>query len=153
MDLSSSNLCYSTVNYSCILWGRVYNFLSDFQKSDPKKVHNHQSSLYKSLRFIFKACHDLASFQPNLISGPLHTLWSNHIVLLEVPWAWHVLFLLCVFFFFFSISRAAPVAYGSSQARGRIGAVASRWPTPQPQQCCIRLRLQPTPQPTAPPNP
>ena len=37
------------------------------------------------------------------------------------------------FFFFFaflSFFRAAPVAYGSPQARGRIGAVA----TPQPQQ-------------------
>ena len=29
------------------------------------------------------------------------------------------------FFFFFALSQAAPVAYGGSQARGRIGAVAN----------------------------
>ena len=29
------------------------------------------------------------------------------------------------FFFFFAFSRATPVAYGRSQARGRIGAVAA----------------------------
>ena len=34
---------------------------------------------------------------------------------------------------FLSFFRAAPVAYGSSQARGQIGAVADG-PMPQPQQ-------------------
>ena len=57
-----------------------------------------------------------------------------------------VLFLKSIFFFgLFAISWAAPTAYGGSQARGRIGAVAARlrqshsnagsepclWPTPQ----------------------
>ena len=37
------------------------------------------------------------------------------------------------FFFFFSLFRAAPAAYGSSQARGRMGAAAAGL-TPQPQQ-------------------
>ena len=34
------------------------------------------------------------------------------------------LFVVVVFFFFFWLFRAAPEVYGSSQARGRIGAVA-----------------------------
>ena len=43
------------------------------------------------------------------------------------------------FFFFclFVFSRAAPEAYGGSQARGWIGAVAAK-PTPEPQQHGIR---------------
>jgi len=55
------------------------------------------------------------------------------------------LFFVFSFFFFFFLRRAAPVAYGSSQARGWIGAtglhhshsnVGSKphlWPTPQPR--------------------
>ena len=39
--------------------------------------------------------------------------------------------------YFFVCSRATPTAYGGSQARGRIGAVAGL-PTPEPQQCQIR---------------
>ena len=48
-----------------------------------------------------------------------------------------------LFFYFylifccFAISWATPVAYGGSQARGPIGAVAT-WPTPEPQQRGIR---------------
>ena len=37
-------------------------------------------------------------------------------------------------FFFLAFSRAVPVAYGYSQARGLIGAVGTDWPTPEPQQ-------------------
>ena len=37
------------------------------------------------------------------------------------------------FFFFFVFSRATLVAYGDSQARGPVGAVATG-PTPEPQQ-------------------
>ena len=40
-------------------------------------------------------------------------------------------------FFVFCLFRAAPVAYGGSQARGLIGAVAAL-PTPEPQQHGIR---------------
>ena len=45
-----------------------------------------------------------------------------------------VLFLFVCFFFwsFFAFSRAALRAYGRSQARGLIGAVAAK-PTPEPQ--------------------
>ena len=37
------------------------------------------------------------------------------------------------FFFFFVFSRATPAAYGGSQARGLIGAIAPK-PMPEPQQ-------------------
>ena len=42
-----------------------------------------------------------------------------------------------LFFFFFCLFKAAPSAYGGSQARGRIGAVATSL-QPQPQQHRIR---------------
>ena len=43
----------------------------------------------------------------------------------------HSVFVLFCFvlFFFFGLIRAAPEAYGSSQARGQIGAVAAGLPT------------------------
>ena len=44
----------------------------------------------------------------------------------------------CLNFFFFDLFRAAPVAYGCSQARGRIAAVCARSePRLQPWQCQI----------------
>jgi len=50
---------------------------------------------------------------------------SNVFPLCHVP----VVYMFCSFFFFFlvffAISWAAPAAYGGSQARGRIGAVAA----------------------------
>ena len=62
---------------------------------------------------------------------------------------------LCVLFFgffFFCLFRAAPVAYGSSQLRGQIGATAvGLHPQPQPHQ--VELHLRPTPQLTAAPAP
>ena len=47
------------------------------------------------------------------------------------------IFLFFIFFVFLPLLWAAPAAYGGSQARGRIGAVAPR-PTPEPQQRRIR---------------
>ena len=41
-------------------------------------------------------------------------------------------------FFSFCIFRGTPAAFGSSQARGRIGVVAPPMPTAQPQQCGIQ---------------
>ena len=43
-------------------------------------------------------------------------------------------FIVCLF----AISWATPVAYGGSQARGPIGAIASHRATPEPQQRGIR---------------
>ena len=49
---------------------------------------------------------------------------------------------ICIYFVFFAISRAAPAAYGGSQARGLIGAIVPAYArataTPEPQQCGIR---------------
>ena len=58
------------------------------------------------------------------------------------------------FFFFcpFAFSRAAPAAYGGSQARGRIGAVAAGLRHSH-SHARSKLRLQPTPHLTATPNP
>ena len=60
-------------------------------------------------------------------------------------------FLFCFVFCLFAISWAAPVAYGGSQARGRIGAVATGL-----HQCHSNAgskpRLRPTPQLTATPD-
>ena len=65
------------------------------------------------------------------------------------------------FFFFFcllsvvvvvAISLAAPAAYGGSQARGPIGAVATG-PRQSHSKVGSELHLQPTPQLTATPDP
>ena len=54
------------------------------------------------------------------------------------------------FFFFFPSFWAAPVAYGGSQARGRIGAVAAGL---RHSNIRSKLRLLPIPQLTARPDP
>ena len=58
------------------------------------------------------------------------------------------LFFFLFVFVFFAISRAAPVAYGGSQARGLIGAVAAGI-HPGHSNVGSELRLQPIPQLTA----
>ena len=65
--------------------------------------------------------------------------------------------LLCKCFLFFifclfAISRAAPGAYGGSQARGVIGAVASSLHHSH-SNVGFKLHLRPTPQLTATPDP
>ena len=59
-----------------------------------------------------------------------------------------------IFFFFglFAISRAAPMAYGGSQARGQIGAVAAGLRQSH-SNAGSESHLRPTPQLTAMPNP
>ena len=54
-------------------------------------------------------------------------------------------------FFFFAFSRAASVAYGGSQARGPVGAVAAGLHQSH-SNAGSELRLQPTPQLTATPD-
>ena len=65
-----------------------------------------------------------------------------------------MIFLSYFFFFFclFAISWAAPAAYGGSQAWGRIGAVATGLHQSH-SNAGSELRLQPTPQLTATPDP
>ena len=61
----------------------------------------------------------------------------------------HVFLFCFVLFCLFAFSRAAPEAYGDSQARGLIGAVA----TGLHQSHSNAGSEQPTPQPTATPDP
>ena len=56
------------------------------------------------------------------------------------------------FFFFFFLFRAAPTAYGGSQARGRIRAAAAGLPHSH-SHVGSELPLQPTRQLTATPDP
>ena len=56
------------------------------------------------------------------------------------------------FFFFFAFSRAVPMAYGGSQARGLIGAVAAGLHHNH-SNAGSEPRLRPTPQLTAMPDP
>ena len=57
-----------------------------------------------------------------------------------------------IFFVFLLFSRATPTAYGGSQARSRIGAVATGLHQSH-SNAGSELCLRPTPQLTAPPNP
>jgi len=59
--------------------------------------------------------------------------------------------ILSFFFVFFAISWAAPAAYGGSQARGRIGAVAASLRQSH-SNAGSEPRLRPTPQLTATPD-
>ena len=59
-------------------------------------------------------------------------------------------FIFFVFFIFFAISQAAPSAYGGSQARGPIAAVAAGL---HQGNVGFELHLQPTPQLTVMPDP
>ena len=61
-------------------------------------------------------------------------------------------FLFFLFFCLFAFSRAAPVAYGGSQARGLIGAVAAGL-CQSHSNAGSQPRLQPTPQLMATPDP
>ena len=62
------------------------------------------------------------------------------------------LFYFYLFIYFLAVSRAAPVAYGGSQARDLIGAVATGLRQSQ-HNAGSKPRLQPTPQLTATPDP
>ena len=65
-------------------------------------------------------------------------LQMDVIALLDIYSISNFLIFIFINFFFglFVFSRAAPAAYGGSQARGLIGAVATGL-TPEPQQCGI----------------
>ena len=63
-----------------------------------------------------------------------------------------VLFLFLFFFVFLSFPRATPAAYGGSQARGLIGAVAAGLHQSH-SNAGSEPRLQPTPQLMATPDP
>ena len=79
---------------------------------------------------------------PSILQGSAHPASPS-----LVP-SWVTLFFFCLF----AISWAAPVAYGRSQARGRIGAVAASLHHSH-SHAGSKPRPQPTPQPTAMPDP
>ena len=62
-----------------------------------------------------------------------------------------LLLFVLVFFFFFGLYRAAPAAYGGSQARGRFGAVAAGLRQSH-SNAGFEPHLRPTPQLTATPD-
>ena len=61
-------------------------------------------------------------------------------------------YLLFIYFGLFAISKAGPAAYGGSQARGQIGAVATSLRQSH-SNAGSELRLRPIPQLTAMPDP
>ena len=65
----------------------------------------------------------------------LRTFSCGHWPFAYLLWKCFLLMILCPLLFI--VFKTAPVAYGSSQARGRIRAV-SCWPMPQPQPHRIR---------------
>jgi len=88
----------------------------------------------------------------NSLASPFLSVGSNkpHFTAMVIPWTFFFFF----FFFFvlFAISWVAPAAYGGSQARGLIGAVATglhQSHSNMGSEPC----LQPTPQLTATPDP
>ena len=98
--------------------------------------------------FIFSL---LRNLQPILYNGctNLHFYQSC----MRVPFSWHppLAFVVCILFFFFglfAISWVASTAYGGSQARGLIGAVAAGLHQSH-SNAGSELCLQPTPQLTA----
>ena len=76
------------------------------------------------------------------LNGPTHSMWkfwardwiwtAAATVAVPEPQPTAPLSCLFIFYSYFLLFRAAPVAYGSSQAKGLIGAVAA-WYMPQPQ--------------------
>ena len=64
----------------------------------------------------------------------------------------HLCLFVCLFVCLFAFSRAAPVAYGGSRARGLTGAVAASLRQSY-SNAGSELRLQPTPQLMAMPDP
>ena len=78
--------------------------------------------------------------------------WSMYLKIYS-PWKAPIIFFIFIYLFFclFAISWAAPVAYGGSQARGLIGAVATGL-RQNHSNAGSEARLQPTPQLRATPD-
>ena len=77
----------------------------------------------------------------SLMGGKACTLWETR----------HSIFIL-FYFCLFAISGGAPVANGGSQARGQVGAIAAGLHQSH-SKARSELRLRPTPQLTAMPDP
>ena len=95
-------------------------------------------------------CHIFSYLQP-----PFLSISCSPDLLLEPRFPGRILFILYIYLFIFCLfafSRATPVAYGGSQARGQIGAVADGLHHSH-SHVGSEPRLGPTPQLTATPDP
>ena len=85
-------------------------------------------------------------------TSQIHFHWA----MMRTPQKFHFiylfLFFIIIFFLSFVFSKSAPMAYGSSQARGQIGAVAAGL-RQSDSNTGSEPRLQPTPQLTATQDP
>ena len=131
---SSAHCCYYHSHSSSPRAWSLSIFLSPHA---PPSVHIH------SHNFKYQSCTKLGCFfqQPSSPPEPMPIIHNHFMVNSTCR-----LFSPCLpawpntevyFFFLFCLFRAAPTAYGGSQARGRISAIAPQ-PVPQPQQCRIR---------------
>ena len=95
------------------------------------------------LKYHVNSANKKRHYQTRLIFTKLICLFLNLIF---------IYLLLLLLFCLFAISWAAPAAYGGSQARGRIGAVAASL-NHSHSNAGSETYLQPTPQLTATPDP
>ena len=84
------------------------------------------------------------------IEKSLHPWDKSHLIMVDNPFN-IFLDLFIYLFIYFAIFWAAPVAYGGSRARGRIGAVAASLRQSH-SNTGSELRLRPTPQLMATPD-
>ena len=106
------------------------------------KVHDTTTTLFHCLKWYTAKCAPFFVFQP--LCSLFRSTCCTH-------------FLLFIYFYFFGLFRAAPMAYGGSQARGQIGSVATCLcnshshtrsephlrPTPYPSIHWVRPELEP----------
>ena len=122
----------------------IYIFFSTVQHGDPVIHICIHSTKYFNLKMKQNV---LSSYDTRIKqdtkpeTDPLRLVKGMHL--------YKVLFCVCVFLAF---SRAAPVAYGGSQVRGLIGAIAAG-PCQSHSNTRSELHLRPTPQLTATPDP
>ena len=138
--------CYALLTYShhCgVPWRGVTSLLSGTPRCS-KLIHviyfllNARSSH-------FSREHLFLLLENDIRNQPLRVVYS----LLLGPF---IYLFVCLFICLFAFSRAAPAACGGSQARGQIGAVAAGL-CQSHSNVRTELRLRPTPQFTAMPDP
>ena len=137
---------------SVLIWPFQHKFnIKITLKAYLKKTKKHYCETFYLfsflLPFIFGCAHDMPKFLGqglNLCHSSNRTLSSDSAGSL-ICWVTRQLLRDILFFFIF---RAAPTAYGGSQARNRIRAAAAGW-----HHSHINARSEPQPQLMATPNP
>ena len=90
--------------------------------------------------------HDFVLHKPRLLC----IIYTTHFIYLFTDLLIYLFIYLFIYFGLFVFSRAAPTAYGGSQARGPIGAVTAGW---SHSSAGSEPHLRPTAQVTATPDP